>query len=74
MALVYSTSDTHPATSSYKESSEAELFDGASSSVVAAQSLLVSRLAIELHQSAQKGDVVVTEPRRCLVLSCSQCV
>ena len=44
------------------------------SSVVADQSLLVRRLAIELRQSTQKGDVVVTGPRYCLVLNCSVCV
>ena len=70
---MYSASDTRPPTSSYKESSEAELLDAASPSAVAAESLLVSRLAIKLRQSAQKGNVVVTGPRHCLVLSCSQC-
>ena len=61
----------HP---SYKESSETALLEAASSSVVTTQSLLVSRLAIKLRQSAQKGDIVVTGPRHCLVLSCSHCV
>ena len=58
----------------YSESSEAELLDVASSSAVDAQSLPVKRLDIELRQSDQKGDVVVTGPRWCLVLNLSQYV
>ena len=54
--------------------SEAELHEVASSSEVDAQSLPVKRLDIELCQSDQKGDAVVTGPGRCLVLNLSQCV
>ena len=68
---MYSASNACPATSAYKAYAEAELSEVASSSV-AAQSLLVSQLAIELRQSAQRCGVVVTGPRRCLVLNCSQ--
>ena len=58
----------------YSESSEAELHEVASSSAVDAQSLPVKRLDIELRQSNQKCEAVVTGPQRCLVLNLSQCV
>ena len=68
---MYSASNACQATSAYEAYAEAELSEVASSSV-AAQSLLVSRLAIELCQSAQRHGVVVTGPRRCLVQNSSQ--
>ena len=53
---------------------EAELHEATPSSEVDDQSPLVKRLDIELRQSDQKGEAVVTGPRRCLVLNLLQCV
>ena len=53
---------------------EAELHEATSSSEVDDQSPLVKRLDIELRQSDQKGEALVTGPRRCVVLNLLQCV
>ena len=53
---------------------ETELHEVTSSSEVGDQSPLVKRLDVELRQSDQKGEAVVTGPRRCIVLTRSQYV
>ena len=53
---------------------EAELHEATSSSEVDDQSPLVKQLDVELCQSDQKGEAIVTGPQRCLVLNLSQYV